>query len=265
MYMDSMEKREVHILWTGGMESTYRVVELSKTDCVIQPHYIIYKYRGKRKSKDYELRAIRKITEILKKDDRTRATIMPPIIYDFNVQDAIEYYPDIREAGVILEKMKGYVSRQYLMFSCYARHENLKLEAGVRFSSHGSIGRVVDTSFLVRHPQYDDILMIDPEKGKEEWASYTIFKDFYFPKSLYHKEKSDEASELLNDGYREVVKNVWSCYDPIFGMPCGHCSPCRGAKLEGTGYLIPFMGNFLGAIRWRMTNFSKKVLRKLIR
>ena len=79
-----MEKRVVHILWTGGLESTYRVVELSQTDCIIQPHYIIYKYRGKRESKDYELRAIHKITDILRKDERTRATILPPIIFNFN-------------------------------------------------------------------------------------------------------------------------------------------------------------------------------------
>ena len=252
-----MQKRMVHILWTGGMESTYRVVELSKTDLCIQPHYIICKYRGNRKSKDYELRAIRKITEILQKDKRTKAAIMSPIIYDFNTQSAIDFYPDIREAGVILENMKGYVNKQDLMFSCYARHENLKLETGVRFSTHGSIGRMIDTSLLVSHPRYDDILMIDPEKGKEEWASYTIFKDFYFPKSLYHKKKSEEASELLNDGYGEVLKNVWSCYNPILGMPCGHCNPCRCAKMEGTGHMIPFMGNLLGAIRYWVGKLKK--------
>lgn len=253
----------IHILWTGGLESTYRVVELSRTDCVIQPHYIIYKYRGKRKSKEFELRAIRKITEILKIDPRTKATIQPPIVFDFNNHHEIEEYSDIKQAAIILDTMKGCKSKQYVMFACYARHENLKLEMGVRFSSHGGIGKAIDTSFLIDHPEFHDVLMIDPEKGQKEWASYTEFKDFLFPKSLFHKEKKNEAKELVENGYKEVVKNVWTCYDPVLGMPCGHCSPCRSAKLEGTGYMIPFMGNFLGAVRLIATKYARKMLRKL--
>lgn len=260
-----MEERVVHILWTGGLESTYRVVELSQTDCIIQPHYIIYKYRGKRESKDYELRAIHKITDILKKDKRTKATILPPIICNFNDENnKTEDYQDIKEAGVILATIKGCVSRQYLMFARYARNENLKLEMGVRFSYHGGIGKAIDTSFLVEHPVYHDVLMIDPEKGQKDWASYTVFKDFLFPKSLFHKEKKDEAGELANNGYGEVLKNVWSCYNPVFGMPCGHCSPCMGAKLEGIGYMIPFWGNFLGAVRLRATKYPRMILRKIL-
>lgn len=257
-----MEDRIVHILWTGGLESTYRVVELSKTDCVIQPHYIIFE--GIRKSQKYELKAIKKITEILKKDQRTRATILPPIVFCFNAQNRIEDYPDIKEAQLFLETNKNYRSRQYSMFARYARHEKLKLEMGVCFSTLGAIGRVIDTSSLVSHPLYSDLLMIDPEKGQEEWASYTLFKDFLFPRSLFHKEKKDEASELSNDGYAEVAKKVWTCYNPIFGMPCGHCGPCRSAKLEGTGYMIPFMGNFLGAVRKGATKYPRKAIRKIL-
>lgn len=65
-----MKKREVHILWTGGLDSTYRVVELSKTDCVIHPHYIII---TSRRTVSNELRSISDITAILNSDKRTRA------------------------------------------------------------------------------------------------------------------------------------------------------------------------------------------------
>ena len=259
--MDSIEKkRVVHILWTGGLESTYRVVELSRTDCVIQPHYIIVKEL--RKNHNYELKAIQKITEILKRDERTKATFLPPII--FNEQKELEEYPDISEAWYILESMKNCTSRQYQVLSRYARQENLKLEMGIQFSPHGSIGRAIDTSFLVEHPIYHDIMMIDPKKEQEDWASYTVFQYFHFPKSLFHKDKSEEARELIDNGYGEVLKNIWSCHNPIFGMACGHCGPCRSAKAEGTGYMIPFMGNLLGAVRWMVLKILTTVLRKIL-
>lgn len=121
-----MEHRIVHILWTGGLESTYRVCELSKTDCVVQPHYIIFK--GIRKSQRYELKAIKKITEILKKDQRTKATILPPIVISLDDQNQIEDYPDIKEAQFLLETSKYYKSRQYSIFARFARQEKLKLE-----------------------------------------------------------------------------------------------------------------------------------------
>ena len=34
------EKRIVNIFWTGGLDSTFRIVELSQRQCTIQPYYI---------------------------------------------------------------------------------------------------------------------------------------------------------------------------------------------------------------------------------
>ena len=36
----SNKKQEVEIFWTGGYDSTFRVVQLSRMDVVIRPYYL---------------------------------------------------------------------------------------------------------------------------------------------------------------------------------------------------------------------------------
>ena len=53
--------KTVNVLWTGGLDSTYRVLELSRTDVTIQPYYLAYV----NPSTKYEIRAIRQITKVI--------------------------------------------------------------------------------------------------------------------------------------------------------------------------------------------------------
>ena len=135
---------------------------------------------------------------------------------------------------------------------------------GIQFSENGSVAEIVNQSYLMDCPENDDVMMIDPEKGSQEWASFTLFKDFLFPKSLYHKTKVEEIEELKNWGYDKVLKKVWTCFDLVLGMLCGHCFPCKSAMKEGAGVMIPFWGNFLGAVRLRATKYPRKILRKIL-
>lgn len=248
-----MENRIIHILWTGGLDSTFRVVELSRRNCVIQPHYLL----TGRKNIKHELKAISKITSILKKDKRTLANILPLETFSKN---NLEEFSDISLAWELLKDKKNFKSGQYHLLARYARQKQLKMEMGLQFSENGTVVKVLDETVLMDCPGNDEVRMIDPEKGSREWASLTIFKDFLFPKSLYHKTKIEEIEELKNQGYSEVLKNVWTCFSPVFGMPCGHCFACRSAKKEGAGMMIPFLGNLLGGMQLH----SKKVLRRLL-
>ena len=253
-----MDKRIVHILWTGGLDSTYRVVELSRLDCVIQPHYVIVN-RG---NVDNELRAISDITAILKRDKRTIADIRP--VETFSKYE-LEVYADVQSAWDLLHEIKDFKSQQYPLLTRYARQKKLKLEMGIQFSESGTVVKVVDESFLVDCPDSDDEMMIDPLKGTQEWASFTLFKDFLFPKSLYHKTKKEEIEELKSLGYDKVLKKVWTCFDPVLGMPCGHCFACRSAMKEGAGMMVPFAGNALGAFRLYLRKILKLFKRLLKR
>lgn len=247
------KKRMVHILWTGGLDSTYRVVELSKQDCIIQPHYITTDALFRK----YELSAIESITMLLKENEKTIATILPPIIV--NEKD-IPKYPDIKFAWAMLQDKKNFKSGQYQMLARYARQSKLKMELGIQFSKNGSLVKILDESELISHPQYNDVMLIDPVKGQENYASYILFRDFLFPKSLFHKMKNEEVEVLKKEGYDLVLKNVWSCFSPIWGLPCGHCFACRCAKKEGVGDMIPVIGNMLGWARMAGGKSLRKIL-----
>lgn len=256
-----MDHRIVHIFWTGGLDSTYRIVELSRRKCVIQPHYII----TSRDSVKYELRAISEITSILNNDKRTVATIRP--VETFQKSD-LEDYEDIKSAWGYLHEEKNFKSGQYRLLARYARQKQIKLELGIQFSEYGSVVRVVDESFLMDCPDDGDVLMIDPKKGSQEWASFAIFQDFLYPKSLYHKTKLEEIEELKRLGYNKVLKKVWTCFTPVLGLPCGHCFACRSARNEGGGIMFSPVGYVLGGLRLYTTKIwkhAKRLLRRLLK
>ena len=256
-----MEKREVHILWTGGLDSTYRVVELSKTDCVIHPHYIII---TSRRTVENELKAMSEITTLLNGDKRTIAKLLP--VETFPMSE-LETYADIQSAWELLHERKKFNSTQYPLLARYARQKKLKLEMGIQFSENGSVAEIIDESYLMDCPDNDDVMMMNPVKGSQEWASLTLFQDFLFPKSLYHKTKAEEIEELKNQGYDKVLKKVWTCFSPVLGIPCGHCFACESARKEGAGMMVPFVGYVLGGLRLyygKVRKNTKKLLKRLL-
>lgn len=138
-----MDHKIVHILWTGGLDSTYRMVELSRKKCVIQPHYVIVN----RKNIKNELKAISAITRILNSDKRTIAEIRP--VETFSKHD-LEVYPDIQSAWEMLHEKKDFKSQQYPLFTRYARQKGLKLEMGIQFSKNGTVSKVIDESYCLK-------------------------------------------------------------------------------------------------------------------
>ena len=87
-----MTKRTINLLWTGGLDSTCRVAELSLHDVIVQPYYIIDK---KRNSTKYELRAISRITDMVRKKPTTKCELRDVIIVNI---DSIPPMEDITAA-----------------------------------------------------------------------------------------------------------------------------------------------------------------------
>lgn len=55
-----MEIKKVNILWTGGLDSSCRIIELSRMNVEIQPYYI---WDTTRDSIKQEIRAMKRITQ----------------------------------------------------------------------------------------------------------------------------------------------------------------------------------------------------------
>ena len=242
--------RKINILWTGGLDSSFRIVELSRCQCIIQPYYIVF---GNKESLNHELNAINKISRILRKDKRTKAELLDPIIVDEE-----DIPRDVGTFDSWMRLMRG-VSWQYYVFAKYASQQHLEMEMSVRFSPFGSVSQAVNEALLIPHPdRHYDVQIID--KNRADQDTLAVFGDFCFPKSLYHKTKREEIDILRGDGYGKVVKHVWFCFQPIWGYPCGHCSPCISSEKEGMK--ISRIGKMLYPIHHK---FKKETHRRVIK
>ena len=78
----------VNILWTGGLDSTYRVLELSRLPVIIKPYYIWDKTRGSIKQ---ELNAMKKISHDIAVNPATKAKLLPVnVVMDSDIKDDSE-------------------------------------------------------------------------------------------------------------------------------------------------------------------------------
>lgn len=102
-------KEIINILWTGGFDSSFRMVQLSKKNVTIQPYYLC----DNRVSEQNELSAITEITEDIKKHPETKCTILPLIKYkveDIAPDNEItESYLRLRKKHLLVPNMIGYL------------------------------------------------------------------------------------------------------------------------------------------------------------
>lgn len=231
------EGRMINIFWTGGLDSTFRIVELCQCQCTIQPYYIVINVK---KSVNYELKAIDRISNLLRKDKRTKAELLDPIIVDEK-----EIPRDTNTFDSWLRLMRG-ASWQYYVLAKYVNLYHIEMEMGFQFSPNGSVAKVINEKYLIPYPDPNyDVLMIDKSKASED--TLTVFGGFCFPKSLYRKNKREEIDILNKEGYEKVVRYVWFCFHPTWGYPCGHCFPC--CSFEKEGVKLPRIGKIVYAIK----------------
>lgn len=118
----------INALWTGGLDSTFRVLEIVATmrDVCVQPHYILDKDR---KSHKKELEVINRITKLANEKNRVER-ILPVIVVD---KAEIKVDVDIMDAFKHL-KAKYNIGSQYSWLSQYARDKGMRLEVGLEGS-----------------------------------------------------------------------------------------------------------------------------------
>ncbi len=214
-------KQIVEIFWTGGFDSTFRVVQLSRMDITVQPYYL----SDKRVAESYELNAIEKITQLINKHPDTKAEMLPTIYV--SVEDRPEGQPHIAEAYKRIFE-KNWLGNQYVWLADFAVHHpgiELSIEKGTNpvrlitknggFEKHSS--EAIGDSYKVSKNTHEDYR--------------TLFGNFGLP--LLDYSKLDMKDFFMSHGYEDIMKLTWFCHSPINGKPCGKCNPCKGVVEEG--------------------------------
>lgn len=202
----------VNVLWTGGWDSTFRVIQLLYQGDDVKPHYIRDPGRA---STPFEISAMHRISDLLQNHPMLRGTLLPISIAEFS---DFEKYIEIEEAYIDLLK-EHYIGEQYKWIAEYCRYANVES---------------IDISIvLVKNDHF-----FQENYSREDYPFSVIFKNLDFP--LIDLSKSNIKEWCADNGFLSVIEESWFCHSPTrSGKPCGVCSPCIVAMEEGMGYRLP--------------------------
>lgn len=229
------EPKSVNLLWTSGLDSTFRLLELLFIQKkIVQPYYILDRSR---KSLEMEIRAMEKIREeIYKKDPNCKLLLKPNITKELST---------IKDNQTITETYK----RVYSEFSIGAQNEwlakfaeetqiddlELSIESRVNFTHPFNKVVIENLETEVEGSFYNYKLKKNPT-----YEGLSLFKNFKFP--LIKKTKVEMLRIAKENGFLDILNHTWFCHSPVKEKPCGICKPCRIAIGEGLWKKIPIEG-----------------------
>lgn len=231
----------IDVLWTGGLDSTFLVASLcAHEDIAVQPYYIIDEAR---RSTEQELKAIRTITDALRRHPATRGELC-----DVRIFHKADIAPDEEVmAAWQRERERVHLGKQYAFIARFARQQQLNLAVGILFCDRGAISHSMGDGGLAEQQMGSISFLHVPADAGNDAA--TLFGRLLFPTFMRGMEKPQEWQSLHDMGYGEVAAMTWFCHRPVCGLPCGHCSPCRDALNEGMAFRVPVLGRILGTLR----------------
>lgn len=222
-----MTNNTVTVLWTGGWDSTYRMVELSFRDVTVQPIYIVDPHRI---STQNELCAMQKILELLRSKEKTKAAFLP--IIQIKLEDIPEN-KEITEAFLVFQKEADMGSQHDWLARLALKYPMMELCIEKALGDHAPIrqsimrhGSLIDTG---------DGFIINKEVSSKELN--LVLGNLKLP--IFEKTELDMLENIKNWQYEDVMSNIWFCHQPIKGKPCGMCNPCTTKMTSNMAFLLP--------------------------
>lgn len=226
----------VDMLWTGGWDSTFRLLQLLLEERrQIQPYYMI---DPERHSTGVELRRM----SILKKNiqnlwTETESQFLPTIYV--NIEN-IQADDEIEQAFNHLKQVVP-LGSQYKWIPEYCKQHNIfGMEMSIEDGANESIAWK-NLNYLKN--QFSDNPDNLSNKELEIYQnSKTLFQYFRFP--IIHLKKKDTFQIAKERGWINLMNKTWFCYQPLFVplrglVPCGHCITCSFQKKSGFEWRIP--------------------------
>lgn len=230
--MKEKEIEPVNILWTGGWDSTFRMIQLAVSGNIIQPYYII---DTNRKSSLKEMKQISIIKNLLSNKYK-ECNIKDVINIELNSIDIDSIF------NLAYERLNedSFIGSQYVWIAALSKKiKNLEL----------SIHQDDKAEYFVRK-------LINRNRSKDS-DEYILFGDLKFPLLNYTKLSMEDESKITND--TEILYHSWFCFEPLNDTPCGVCNPCVYTIQEGMSKRF----NFRGKLYNKAPRFFK-LLRRVI-
>lgn len=235
--IDRPDRNIVHLLWTGGWDSTFRLLQLLvETDASIQPIYVVDEKRASTPREIDTMRTLRR--EIVETLPDAEARLLPTR-YGGSFE-TITIEPHHRRQWNALQK-NARVGYQYPNLASYAEQNDVeRLEIGARASGFRD---QLEPHFETRATPGGPVTVL----GDGVDGPAALFERFAFP--LLGLPKQEMRTEAERWGLLSIMENTWFCYDSVLGLPCGTCHPCTTVLDEGMTHRVGYVGPILSTIR----------------
>lgn len=229
----------VNIFWTGGLDSTYRICELSKLNVDIFPYYFRFPFRHNIKE---ELGAIEVMTKKIVQREDTVATLHPVQVIEMSEideeQEIREAYNWVKEHTIVEFGLKRFPV-QYLYLASFCKKRGIECEIGMEFEPHSRIVSAINKYGALEKKEVGEISYFQLDKTKSNPYLSSLLQYFHYPIPLFYMSKLDEVEGYKQLGMEDIIKDTWFCHNPIHGKPCGFCSPCRQVVAAKMTYRLP--------------------------
>lgn len=216
------------LLWTGGWDSTFRLLWLLLHEQrEVQPYYIVDRLHH-RPAVPAEREAMRLIRQALLQRHPEAAV---------RLADTIEcQLADIAADAEIASHYErclaiGFIGGQYEWLARYCRQRGIE---GMELSIHQD-DKARELLAQLIGAERD---RLDPRFAGD--CRYELFEPFRFP--LFDMTKRQMQAEARSAGFDDLMRLTWFCHRPRHGQPCGICNPCIYTIEEGLGERVPPSG-----------------------
>lgn len=216
----------VNLLWTGGWDSTFRLLQLVLIQKrTVQPYYVVSPVR---KSSELEIATMDKISRLLiEKHPESRPLLLPAVYKNVD---------EIKQDDVITQQYKRlsaaqHLGNQYDFLARFADEAGIEaLELSIHKDDHAQkflqayVVKEADNYRLKDNPSYEDL---------------KLFRYFRFP--ILELTKLDMEAIAAKHKFLDLLNETVFCHTPLKdGTPCGHCNPCRYTIAEGLKRRVPY-------------------------
>lgn len=227
--MSSDGAPQAHLLWTGGWDSTFRLLEL----LLVQRRPVkTYYVAGRRRSTSVELPTMQRIAaQIPRAVPAARDLLAPTRIIDIDEVNADEEI----SACVARLRARSYLGAQYDVLARFA--SQARPPGGLELTIHrGDRAALLLRPHVVQHHEHHEFVWRLKPQCLD--ADLLPFAAFSFP--LMQRTKLQMQRIARRRGHAAIMEMTWFCHKPTpEGQPCGDCNPCRYTIEEGMGRRLP--------------------------
>jgi hypothetical protein len=242
------DSQPVHLLWTGGWDSTFRLLYLLiKLNKTVQPHYII---DADRRSTSEELFVRNKIVDLMvSRFPETKGRLCPSIFYD---KTEIPDMPDVTASYARLRQCVP-IGSQYEWMAKYCKMQGLQ-QVETCIHTGGTANKLLDPMVVKTEEVDDHYYSVDSQyKNTDE---YNVFGYYRFP--VYDVHKVDMEKVARDYGWMDMMKITYFCQRPMADhSPCGRCHPCGMVMKEGMTWRMPLKSQIMYYVTLRPFVHSK--------